>query len=614
MIQLPVKQSSLKKHSVIQLNYTKRKNSTLFDDFRNLKDFKDIQNYIPIYNVLFELNHTNYNSFNLNHNTYVSSISESNVDANANANLSNKCILKNNLDIEIHSDIHIKQAPVLDPFKYLIGKYKFNTDDCKLPSLHHDENNFIHPDLFSKLYDVNNSAYVDGFFTYLSGEILRQYQFIHGIEFYGSFFGIKKNFKINILDDIDYLYKSDYFVNNNGKLFFVDDYSKITKELDSNDKLPLIQIDHDNRENISVSSIKDDIFEDVFDTNKEKTDDDTLEEVDNNVFLEMDASFNYNSSLKSSSSCSSRTSLTEEEEDDDEDDEDVDEEEDEDEEEEDEEEDEKEGDKEDDDDDDETSSSFEEDIFATIPIFPVNIICMEKFEDTLDNLIISDSIKSMDEWFAILMQVIMTLIAYQKCFSFTHNDLHTNNIMYMPTNVPYLFYCYNHKYYKVPTHGRIFKIIDFGRSIYKVNNRTFCSDSFKKGEDAATQYNMEPYFNEKKPRIEPNYSFDLCRLACSIFDYIVDDMREIEDLKSCSPIIRLIVEWCLDDNGLNVLYKSNGDERYEDFKLYKMIARSVHKHTPQNQLERKEFKQFLIEKKKLSKQSTIMNIDSMPTS
>ena len=89
-------------------------------------------------------------------------------------------------------------------------------------------------------------------------------------------------------------------------------------------------------------------------------------------------------------------------------------------------------------------------------------------------------------------------------------------------------------------------------------------------------------------------------------------MKEIENITSCSPIVRLIVEWCLDDNGLNVLYKSNGDERYEDFKLYKMIARSVHKHTPQNQLERKEFKQFLIEKKKLSKQAMIMNIDSMP--
>ena len=44
--------------------------------------------------------------------------------------------------------------------------------------------------------------------------------------------------------------------------------------------------------------------------------------------------------------------------------------------------------------------------------------------------------------------------------------------------------------------------------------------------------------------------------------------------------------------GTNILYKTNGSERYPDFKLYKMIARCVHKHTPQAQLDRPEFKAF----------------------
>ena len=34
----------------------------------------------------------------------------------------------------------------------------------------------------------------------------------------------------------------------------------------------------------------------------------------------------------------------------------------------------------------------------------------------------------------------------------------------------------------------------------------------------------------------------------------------------------------------NILYKKNGEERYPDFKLYKMIARTVHNHTPEAQL------------------------------
>jgi hypothetical protein len=143
------------------------------------------------------------------------------------------------------------------------------------------------------------------------------------------------------------------------------------------------------------------------------------------------------------------------------------------------------------------------------------------------------------------------------------------------------------------TFGKIYKIIDFGRAIYKLNGKTFCSDSFQTGGDAATQYNTEPYFNEKKPRLEPNPSFDLCRLACSIFDYIIDDFEEMKDLsKITDPVKRLIFEWCLDDKGINMLYKNNGVERYPEFKLYKMISRCVHSHTPQAQLERPEFEQF----------------------
>ena len=52
---------------------------------------------------------------------------------------------------------------------------------------------------------------------------------------------------------------------------------------------------------------------------------------------------------------------------------------------------------------------------------------------------------SNDEWFSALMQIIMILITYQKMFAFTHNDLHTNNIMYIPTNKKFIYYTYNKK-------------------------------------------------------------------------------------------------------------------------------------------------------------------------
>jgi hypothetical protein len=251
----------------------------------------------------------------------------------------------------------------------------------------------------------------------------------------------------------------------------------------------------------------------------------------------------------------------------------------------------------------------EERVDVTLERFPIQVICMEKCENTLDDLICNDELNE-DEIFSALMQVIMTLITYQKAFSFTHNDLHTNNIMYNQTDKKYLYYCYNKTYYKVPTYGKIYKIIDFGRGIYKYGSKQFCSDCFKSGEDAATQYNIEPYFNSKKPRLEPNYSFDLCRLACSIFDYIIEDMDQISDFDQCSPLVRIIVEWCLDDNGINILYKNNGQERYPDFKLYKMIARYVHNHTPQAQLERTEFDKYTVNA--VPKNESVMSIDEIP--
>ena len=48
----------------------------------------------------------------------------------------------------------------------------------------------------------------------------------------------------------------------------------------------------------------------------------------------------------------------------------------------------------------------------------------------------------------------------------------------------------NDKYYKVPTYGRIYKIIDFGRAIYKFNGKQIISDCFYNKGEADGQYNF----------------------------------------------------------------------------------------------------------------------------
>ena len=252
---------------------------------------------------------------------------------------------------------------------------------------------------------------------------------------------------------------------------------------------------------------------------------------------------------------------------------------------------------------------------AYIKDFPTQMIFLESCQGTIDNLFSNKLIKD-DEIIAALFQVIMSLLTYQKAFQFTHNDLHTNNIMYKKTQTKYLYYKFNKTVYRVPTYGRIYKIIDFGRAIYKYQGNIMCSDSFDKTGDASSQYNSEPYFNSSKPRLEPNMSFDICRLGCSIFDFVFDDVPVIPE-KEQSEIQKLILDWVCDDNGKNILYKSNGDERYPNFKLYKMIARSVHKHTPKNQLLRPIFKQFILNSQEdildMEIDTHIIDIDEIPS-
>jgi serine/threonine protein kinase len=233
------------------------------------------------------------------------------------------------------------------------------------------------------------------------------------------------------------------------------------------------------------------------------------------------------------------------------------------------------------------------------------MICMEKCDGTIDDLFAKGKM-DVEQATAAMMQVIMTLIAYQKAFKFTHNDLHTNNIMWNHTDREYLYYKYDNQTYCVPTYGRIYKIIDFGRGIYTFQEKLFCSDSFFAKGDAATQYNFGPFFKEDKPLLEPNPSFDLCRLGVSIFDFIMD-----MDTKDLDPFQKTVRRWCQDDQKHNVLYKRNGEDRYPNFKLYKMIARTVHRHTPQAQLEFPSFRKFRYNK--ATEADVIMNLDALPT-
>ena len=552
-------------------SYNKRKNTELFKDLETTVGISKIQNFIPIYNMFFSLNRKNYNDINLNHKYHLSSINEKKNE--------NKFIGKvENQNGKMKKALFLKYSPLLDPIKYMIGKYDISQNLFELPHLNKKNSH-------KKVKNNNNSAYVDGFFSYLSSQLLHEKRFCHGIDFYGSFIGLKQNFYYNIFDDFDYLNNSSFFHQNMDKLFKIENNRGDIFSGNSRNRRKKIKIT-DEKPNIECEEMPNDLFGDIFKTpNKEKSNDLKI------LLSFKDTSKNeipsdnkkLSKTQDSSSTCSSRSSYTDDSS--------------------------EFSDEEDDEESSQESSESEgenEVLNAIIEEFPVNIICLEGLEDTLDSLLFGGKILTIPEWKSIIFQILIMLITYQKVFSFTHNDLHTNNIMFEKTEKPWLYYCFNGTYYKVPTFGKIFKIIDFGRAIYNFRDQVVCSDSFQSNGDAATQYNFGPCLNKKKPILEPNFSFDLTRLACSLYDYFVP--YSDEEHKVTHKIGKLIIKWCKDDRGKNILYKHNGDERYPDFKLYKMIARTVHNHLPVEEIKNPMFDEFKVTKKSLKKKR-IFNLD-----
>ena len=569
---------------MFQLYYKKNDNSKLFNSLSNI-GISNIQNFIPLYKNFFDLNKDNYNKINLNNHFNLREIKNNNLNSKVknNKNEDNveeledaennifKCSIESKSS-KVNTETFFKYSPLIDPIKYMTGKYK-NIDDILLELPKFGENK-----CHKKVLDVNNSAYVDSFFTYLTSMLLHENKFIHGVDFYGSFLCIKNDYQCDVLDDLDFLNDNEYFHKNKDDKFklITNNYDLFLENSSRNYKKKLKFIN--GTANISIKSISNSIYENIFCENKSTN---NTEDIGSLIF----ESNNKSNSKSTHSSCSSRCSSTSNssinESDNDSSTENG------------------------SDDSDSSCYSLDSNTNCNVIIkqFPIQIIALEKLNRTLDSLLYDDI--PVSEWASCLFQIIMILITYQKVFSLTHNDLHTNNIMFNETEKQYIIYKYDNKYYKVPTYGRLFKIIDFGRAIYKFKNKCICSDSFHHNGDAATQYNFEPYLNKNKPRLEPNPSFDLCRLGCSLYDYFKDTL---EDKFDSDPVAQLVNSWCSDDKGKNILYKKCGEERYPDFKLYKMIARTVHNHTPQNQIANPLFSGFLSSKKQAGKRK-IINID-----
>jgi hypothetical protein len=269
-------------------------------------------------------------------------------------------------------------------------------------------------------------------------------------------------------------------------------------------------------------------------------------------------------------------------------------------------------------------------IYADIPNYPVMLILSEINESTMDTLL-TDVVSvgaspGTDEWelrwTAWIFQVLSAISCVQTILGFTHNDLHTNNVVWTATEEPFLYYKTNADVvFRLPTFGKIFKIIDFGRAIFTINSKMFISDDFKDDNDAAGQYVFSPLVNKFKKEIPPNPSFDMCRIAVSLLDglfpkrpnelpngEILSTESGLTVKETVSPLYNLLWSWMIDDKGRTVFINPDGTERFPDFDLYKHIAEYIHCAIPSRQFSKPVFESFQIYSKDVPEATKIYSL------
>jgi hypothetical protein len=419
-------------------------------------------------------------------------------------------------------EVHRKSTMILSYFNWMQNRYA----NLILPTTQEQSNLTI-----DKIQSSNNAAYVGA----LISSVFSKTGFPNFPKVYGVLTCISASHKIDISDDYEDLCERSWFSNNIGKLFDIELDNQLEGEsvfkhtrtakhrLELGDDATLGDVPE---LETTVADVLPSEIKNVFNENEEMSDDSS------------DSSSVSTSYLFSTHSCDCSESSEDEDEDDD-------------------------------------GSAF---AWAKFTNVPVQVTIMEKCEGTLYQLFTQNS--EPEKHIAWVSQVIFSLAFAQRNFSFIHNDLHGNNIMYVKTDLEFINYNCGGVIYRVPTYGYLIKLIDFERSILTVRltgmkePKMFMSDHFDLEEEAGGQYNCEPFYNAKYPMIKPNPSFDLVRLATSMFWDIFPEGPDHAKYKE-QPLFKLFIKWLTLPDSSSILFgKTNiKHDRYHGFNLYKAITR-----------------------------------------
>lgn len=419
--------------------------------------------------------------------------------------------------------IHRKTTMILSPFKWMRGDY----GTLGLPKPEETAS-----DIQEKLQSPHTAGYVGA----IASILLSESGCIHFPKVYGVYTGLAKSHTVDISDDYEELSERRWFTDNLGKTF----------ELKLRTPEPMATFTHTRGQRASVHLGEEVVLDDIRDIDADH--------------------LSTPSSRSMSNSDAGKSSIVDEDDSDEEDDDEY--------------EiqscacsegsDEEEG--LDDDGDDEPFA------WATFKDVPVITTVMEKCEGTYYDLL--DAHPDPAKHGAWVAQIVFALAFAQRNFGFTHNDLHGNNVMYVKTDQEFLYYKHDGICYRLPTYGHILKIIDFDRAIVSVrlvgmkDPRQFVSSQFQPNEEAAGQYNIEPFYTQTQPHIPPNPSFDLCRFATSVFWDMFPEGPTHDS--SAHPLFGVFKQWMTQSDGSSVLFRARNPDRhdrYHGFDLYKAIAR-----------------------------------------
>ena len=433
-------------------------------------------------------------------------------------------------------EIHRKTTSILSPFHWMHGDY----GSLGLPT-----SSEIAAEITQKLQSPHTAAYVGA----LASIVLSESECPNFPRVYGVYCGMAKMFSFDISDDYEELSERPWFAQNIGKTFNL--------RMRPSVGTPQFQHTRGTRPKLALSD--DGVLNNISDIDAEHTDavqSAIVEE--SNAYAEVESDDDLSTTSTDdvfaidSCDCSSDGSLCEDE-----------------------------------------TGDEEPFAWSDIPNIPVVTTVLEKCTGTFYDLLKAD--KDPNHHVAYMSQVVFALAFAQRTFGLTHNDLHGNNVMYVPTEREFVSYSLDGVLYRVPTHGYLMKIIDFDRAIFQIRltgmrePRTFMSDQFQEDEEAGGQYNMEPFYTQKQPEYKANPSFDLARLATSLF---WDMFPEGPTESTNHPLKSVLIKWMTLPDGTSVLFgKQNPKhDRYHGFDQYKAIARFCKNAIPKKENLISEFK------------------------